>query len=205
MFCSNCGAEVSGNFCSQCGSPIKDSENITTGTTQDWSQEVQYKNLIRIAEVRDLVSRHAAMATKGLSGEEYLAFFDKVIPLGMPMEKLAALVQPIATYFGVKTGKEYSEIITNPPGTIIVSILCSLAQHGQVLQQVQQFADGCLLEATLPSDLWSFDGSIYVSVHKAGATTRVDATTKIRGQLFDWGKSKQCLETLFADIKSIPA
>ncbi len=152
-----------------------------------------------------MVSRYAAMAEKCLSGEEFLALSDKVIPLGLSLEKLGAVVQPIYAQLGVKTGDEHSETILSPPGTVIVSAICSLARHGQVLQQVQQFKDGCLLEATLPSDMWSFEGTLYVSVRQTEAGTRVDGATKIKGQLFDWGKSKRCLETLFADIKATPA
>ena len=204
MFCSNCGAEVSGNFCSKCGAPLRDISPWSTAPAADWSREVRYEKLIRIREVRDIVSRHAAMANKRLSGEEFLAFSDKVIPLGLSLEKLGAVVQPIYAELGVKAGKEYSETLSSPPGTV-VSALCSLARHGQILQQVRQFEDGCLLEATIPSDMWSFEGSLYITVRKAGTGTRVDGATKIKGQLFDWGKSKRCLETLFVDIKATPA
>jgi hypothetical protein len=204
MFCSNCGAEASENFCSRCGAPLKNVPDSAGVVTQDWSREVRYEKLIRIPEVRDMISRHAAMAKKGLTGEELLAFLDKVIPLGFSLEKLGAIVQPISAQLGIKTGKEHSETLANHPGTIMVAALCSLARHGQVLQQVRQFEDGCLLEATLPSDMWSFQGTFYVSVRAVGTGTRVDGATKIKGQLFDWGKSKRCLETLFADIKATP-
>ena len=115
------------------------------------------------------------------------------------------VVQPISAQLGIKTGNEYSETLSSSPGTVIVSALCSLARHVQVLQQVRQFEDGYLLEATLPSDMWSFEGALYVSVLKTEAGTRVDGATKIKGQLFDWGKSKCCLETLSADIKATPS
>jgi len=205
MFCSNCGTEVSGNFCWKCGAPLKDVSASPPAVNQDWSQEVRYEHLIRIPEVRDVVSRHAAMARKSLSGEEFLAFSDKVIPLVVSLEKLGAVVQPLYAQLGIKTGKEHSETLSSPPGTVIVSALCSLARHGQILQQVRQFEDGCLLEATLPSDMWSWEGTLYVSVRKAGTGTRVDGATNIKGQLFDWGKSKRCLETLFSDLKATPA
>jgi hypothetical protein len=205
MFCSNCGAEVSGNFCAKCGAPLKNVPDSSAVITQDWSREVRYEYLIRIPDVRDMISRHAAMAKKGLSGEQFLAFSDKVIPLGFSLEKLGSVLQPISAQLGIKTGKECSETLAIPPGTVIVTTLCSLARHGQALQQVQQFENGCLLEATLPSDMWSFEGVLYVSVREVGTGTRVDGATKIKGQLFDWGKSNRCLETLFADIRATPA
>jgi len=200
MFCSNCGAEVSGHFCSNCGASVG---NISSAT-QDWSQETRYEKLIRISEVRDIVTRHAAMAKKGLSAEGFLALCDKVHLLPVPLETLAAVGQTIGAHLGIKTGREYSEILPTPTGTVMVSALCSLARHGQVLQQVRQFEDGCLLEATLPSDMWSWEGTLYVSIRKSGTGTRVDCATKIEGQLFDWGKSKRKLEALFHDIKTRP-
>jgi hypothetical protein len=205
VFCWNCGAEVSGNFCSKCGAPLKDVPDSSAVVTQDWSREVQYEKIIRIPDVRDMISRHAAMAKKGLSGEEILALSDKVIPLGFSLEKLGAVLQPISAQLGIKTGKECSETLAIPPGTVMVTALCSLARHGQVLKQVRQLEDGCIVEASLPSDMWSFKGVLYVSVRKVGTGTRVDGATKIKGQIFDWGKSNGCLEALFADIKANPA
>ena len=205
MFCSNCGTEASGNFCSKCGSPLKDASTSPAVVDQDWSQQVHYEKIISIPAVKDMVSRHTAMAKKRLSAEEFLAFSDKVIPLGVSLEKVGAVVQPIYAQIGLKTGQEFSETLPSPPGTVIVSALCSMARRGQKLQQVRQLDDGCLLEATLPSDLWSFEGDLYLSVRKADSGTRVDGATKIKGQLFDWGKSKRCLQTLFSDIKATPA
>ncbi len=205
MFCSNCGAEATGNFCSKCGSPLKDTTQPLISVVDDWSKEMRYETLIGIPEVRDMISRHAGMTKKGLSAEEFLGFIDKVVPLGFSLEKLGAVAQPIYAQLGIKTGKEQSEILTSPPGTVIIAAICSLARHGQALQRVQQFDNGCLLEATLPSDMWSWEGVLLVSVREDGTGSRVEGATKIKGQLFDWGKSKRCLETLFADIKAIPA
>lgn len=205
MFCSNCGEELKGNFCSGCGAPAGGASNPPEHGPQDWSGEVRYEVLVRIPEVRDRIKKHASMSKKGLSGEELLAFFDKVVPLGFSLEKLGGVVQPISARLGVKTGKGLSETLPNPPGKVIVAALCSLDRRGQVLRQVQQYEDGCLLEAALPSDMWSFAGTLYISARKSEAGTHVEATTKIEGQLFDWGKSRRSLEALFSDLKASPA
>ena len=209
MYCSNCGAPASGNFCSSCGSALPAAAAVTTTSSavanRDWSGEIHYEKIIGIPAVKDMVSRHAAMAKKRMSADEFLAFSDKVIPLGVSLEKVGAVVQPIYAQIGLKTGQELSEILPRPPGAVIVSALCSMARNGQVLQQVRQHDDGCLLEATLPSDMWSFEGDLFVSVRRTETGTRVDGATRIRGQLFDWGKSKRCLQSLFSDIKATPA
>ncbi len=205
MFCSQCGAAISGPFCSQCGAPQTDVPQSSCTEPSDWSHEVRYEYLLRLPEVRDMISRHAAMAKKGLSGEQFLALVDQVIPVGFSMEKLGAVLQPISAQLGIQTGKERSETIATPPGTVLVAVLCSLARNSESVQQVRQYQDGCLLEASLPSDMWSLTGTLFVSIRKAGSGTRVEGATSIKGQLFDWGKSKRCLERLFADIKGTPA
>lgn len=206
MYCSNCGAEASGNFCSKCGSPLNNSVKAQNApSNDDWSGEVRYEVLVQIPEIREVISRHAGMAKKGISAEAFLGFIDKVVPLGFSIEKLGSVVQPIYAQLGIKTGKERTEIISSPPGKTIVSAICSLARNGQVLQRVHQFDDGCLIEAILPSDMWSFEGEVLVSVRREVSGSRVEAATKIKGQLFDWGKSSRCLDTLFTDINAIPA
>jgi hypothetical protein len=66
---------------------------------------------------------------------------------------------------------------------------------------VAQSADGCLLEAALPSDLFSLSGQLLVGVRRAAAATEVNAVTHIGGQFFDWGKSTRCIDQLFHDLE----
>jgi len=211
MFCSNCGAEARGNFCSKCGSPLTESPPASEAPpaseeiVQDWSRETRYEKLIRVPEVRDMIDRHAAMNGKRLSGEEFLAFCDKVIPLGFPLAKLVTSAQTLNTRLGIKTGKQRSETLETPPGAVMVAALCSFARNGQTIRRASQLDDGCLLETTLPSDVWTLEGSLHLSVRQAGAGTLVEAATTIQGQLFDWGKSKRCLEELFRDLRALPA
>lgn len=205
MFCSSCGAEARGNFCSECGESLVRGESTAQAEVKDWSHEIEYAKLIRIPEVRDKIGRHTAMAPKRLSGEEFLALCDKVVSLGVPLESIGLVGQALWARVGVETGKEHAEAFSIPPGAAIVAALCALARRGQNLQQVRQFTDGCLLEAKLPSDIWSFEGRILVNIRRSERLTRVEGATAIEGQFFDWGKSKRCLQTLFSDIKDISA
>jgi hypothetical protein len=88
--------------------------------------------------------------------------------VGVPLEELACLVQPIYGRLGIRTGKEQIRAVAAPASRLIVRAMCSLAAHGQVLRGVTQAADGCLLEATLPSDLFSFEGKLLVSIRRKG-------------------------------------
>lgn len=94
MFCTNCGAQASGNFCAKCGSSLTAHAGAPAGDITDWSQEIRYETLIRLPAVKDAIGRHAAIADKHVSGEDYLALFDKISPMGVPLSKLEMVVQP---------------------------------------------------------------------------------------------------------------
>jgi hypothetical protein len=52
--------------------------------------------------------------------------------------------------------------------------------------------------------MWSFAGDIVITVERQKEGTSVEAATVIKGQVFDWGKSKRLLNSLFEDISSLP-
>lgn len=209
MYCHHCGVKASGNFCSSCGARLASPETPAPSLPLSvaWEDEVRYDLLIQCPGVRERLARHAAQARKGLSGEAFLQICDKLFePIaGIPVAKVASIAAPILDRAGIRTGKTRKEVLPRRLGEVLVAALCSLAQHGQALKQVHQGEDGCVLEAAIPSDVWSFEGKLILSVQRRQEQTRVEAATTIPGQLFDWGKSTRCLERLFADLESPPA
>jgi hypothetical protein len=197
MFCAECGKQAHGKFCSHCGSPLEVPEQAEL--VADWS-EVCYDAILKFPGVQDLIDRNARQAPKRMSGEQWLALADKIAPVGVPMETLATAMQPMLDKMGIKAGKERTAQIAAPVGQVLVRALCSLAKHGQTLRLVTQANDGCQLDAALPSDLLSLEGSLLVRVRRNGPRTEVSAATKITGQFFDWGKSNRCLDQLFSDL-----
>jgi len=208
-YCSNCGAKVSGNFCSECGASLKSSDNsgITSKQYSNWDKTTSYEELLSIQSVRDLIAHHATLSKRSMSGEEFLKSCDiAFVPLtGVSLSMIGSIVQPIYAKLGMKTGKTRSASFNNPPGKILVALLCSLARNGRKVCRVQQGQDGCVIEAIIPSDLWSWEGNLVVSVQSKGDDTYVEAATVIKGQLYDWGKSNRCLEELFSDLSMTPA
>jgi hypothetical protein len=207
MFCSECGQEASGKFCSSCGQRLQPPETIEESTTDpvavDWTTITDYATLIGIYEVRARLAHHAGLSNKKLSGEEFLEACDKFLtPLtgGVPFTLIAKLTQPLSTRLGLKTGSTRAERLAEPTGTVIVAVLCALAQNGHTLGDVTQLPAGCTLRAAAPSDIWSFQGELHVDVRAEGATTVVEAAYTVPGQLFDWGKSRRGLDQLFADV-----
>jgi len=210
MFCSQCGTEATGNFCWKCGARLAHPGSTEEGSPKpddariDWAQEIHYEIIARQAEVRQLLARAAAVAKKRMTGEEFLAAIDKIAKFAVPLATLAEIAQPLTVRLGLGTGKSRSESFNLPPGRVIVGALCSMARHDQTLRGVEQGPDGCMLKAALPSDMWSLEGDLFVTIRRAESATRVEAATKVRGQLFDWGKSKAVLEDLFSEIPELP-
>lgn len=204
MFCSECGKPAYGKFCSHCGASLVISESspdlVPSEPVPDWDREVQYETILRFPGVRDMSDRHSRQAPKRITGEQFLALADKLVPLGEALEGLAAAIQPLYARLGIKTGKVQSHQVEAPVGRVLVRALCSLARHGQTLREVNQATDGCMLNATLPSDLFSLEGELLVSVRRNGLQAEVSRATYIGGQLFDWGKSNRCVDQLFTDL-----
>ena len=172
--------------------------------SQPWDDEVNYRALVQTPEVRELVDRYASLSRKKMSGEELLQLAEKIMPTGVPLDKVMSLFQPLATQMGIGTGQERVERIQTPVGRVLVRVLCSLARHGQSLRHVRQGSDGCALEASLPSDIWALEGLLGITVVRRGGWTDVGAATKIGGQWFDWGKSRRTLDQFFADLGHDP-
>lgn len=227
MYCSECGAKGTGKFCTGCGHRLAvasraeeqpretnvPSENADFDATVvlsiDWSDLVDYEQLIAIPAVRDRIARAAAQAKKRMTGEEILDLYgkamDKFTGVPLPMSKLAGVAQSAYAKLGVKTGKSRSGGYAVPVGEMLVRLLCSLAREGRTLRDVQQLSDGCIVKAALPSDLFALEGDLVVAVTRLGAGSRVEAHTDIPGQMFDWGKSTRCLDAMLAELGAAAA
>ena len=202
MFCQNCGAKAYGPYCSQCGAKIIGWEGESESAQRDWREEVRYEGLMSYPEVRDTLSRCASRTGFRLSGEEFLKLCDELIETvpGVSLSAIGSIAHRVYSAMGIKTGKVRREFFSAPVGKVIVGVLCSLARRGMDLKGVEQGENGCLFRAVIPSDLWSFAGELVVVVERVEGGTSVEASALIRGQLFDWGKSRRTLERLFGDI-----
>lgn len=226
MYCTNCGTKRTGNFCGNCGCkfppPIPDQAAKTVGVLEpdesplvedafladvgssDWEEEFRYKVLLHYPEVRDMIARYSAQAQKGFTAEEFLKICDLAYkPLvGLSLSTVASIALPLNRKLGFKTGKSRIEHFSSPIGHLLVSSVCSMARRSQTLKQVHQGENGCVFEAQLPSAVWAMDGEIMITVEHAAPKTKVEAITRIHGQLFDWGLSTRVLDQLFEDLRS---
>jgi hypothetical protein len=213
MFCSECGVEAAGRFCWSCGKPLHPSqpsvvsnELNTTPSSVPWPELTDCQALLAVPEVRTRIARHAALAKTKFSGEDFLECCDQLIgPLtgGVPLTLIAKIAQPISEKLGLKTGKNRREHLTERPGVVIVAVLCSLAQNGQKLHEVETATAGCSIRAAIPSDVWSLKGDLLISIRAENDMTVVEAGITIPGQVYDWGKSNRVLDRLFGDLRKL--
>jgi hypothetical protein len=208
MFCSHCGAAARDKFCSHCGRAllaiVRPDEPAAPASAIEWQSVVEYETVVSVPAVRDRIARAAAQAKRRMTGEQFLDLCGK--PLGsltgvpLPWSSIAQFARSVYANLGIKTGKSREAAFTLPPGEAMVAVLCWLARTGRTLRAAHQLTDGCLLKASLPSDLFALEGDLLVSVGRAGRGAKVSATIEIEGQAFDWGKSTRCLDELFADL-----
>jgi hypothetical protein len=213
MFCSQCGSQASGNFCSKCGAPLAHAEpSAPDGATDrgaqgndDWENEVRYEVLIKRPEVREMLARQSSAAPTPASSDGFLGVADKWLKPVVPYEILAGIMPTISARLGIRTGKERRDHLALKPGRVLVNTMGFLARHGYHPKTVQQATDGCTIEATVPANLMAPEGTLTVTVRRAGDGSEVDAAMEIKGQRFDYGKSHAILEELFQDLTKQPA
>jgi hypothetical protein len=86
---------------------------------------------------------------------------------------------------------------------MLTAVLCSLAQNAQDLRHVDQTGAGCVIVAAMPSDMWSLAGELVVAVRNESAATLIEAAATVKGQYYDWGKSRRALDQLFSEITTL--
>ena len=112
MYCSECGKLASGKFCCHCGTRVGDGSQMVAiddpvdaplewESVVDWETESRYELLMRVPDVRETIDRHARQAKKGVTGEQLLEMYDKVVPTGVLLAKLVTIVQPLYAKWGI--------------------------------------------------------------------------------------------------------
>lgn len=224
MFCSECGVKATGKFCHACGARLATAETaiapaltpamppaVEAAITPQvaaipWQSEIRYAELLKVPHIRDTLAKLTMEAEPGMSATDILNVFDSAFkPMGpISMSKIAPVLQSMYGKWGINTGKQRQEVLATPPGVVIFNLLCALTKRGQKIREVTQGEDGCILQAVIPSSLWTMEGKLLVTVSKVPQGTQVEAATRISGQMYDWGMSNRLLDELFRGLKQTP-
>ncbi len=202
MFCSQCGKQCTGKFCWNCGAAL--TAGISAGTeidaartpqepvTGNWQASVNYEEVMKAPRVRDVLAKIAPPGAP-MSAEGFVETFGKIVPTAVPLVPVMKLAQDVYSRLGIKTGKTVVERLPRPVGQVIACAVCAIAKGGYKLLEARQASDGCTLLCEIPSDMFSFAGQLLVTIQSESDGTSVHAATSIKGQLYDWGKSKRVL------------
>ncbi|QEG41171.1 hypothetical protein [Roseimaritima ulvae] len=202
-YCVHCGTEGAVAFCPRCGltqSPESSQPAPPELPLGDWTLSVDYEHVLRHPEPQQRIATAQQGSREGITGENLLAVFDAVNPLGISFEKLAQAVVPICDKMGLHTGHQSQCAYEAPPGRLLVATLCTLAANALVVDQVEQQPDECGFTATIPSGMITNRGKLHVLVQDCQRYSQLSLGVRIAGQWHDWGKSKRMIAAMFTAV-----
>ncbi|MBS1643916.1 MAG: zinc ribbon domain-containing protein [Bacteroidetes bacterium] len=203
MFCSQCGKEASGNFCAHCGAALQ------TGTpahqaTKPWQEEKTIPELLANSEVRTLVRHFAAKAKKHLDAGDYFSTIDKIFkPGGISFKAIADVAVPIFGKLGIHTDHALTKVLALSLHEAILRGMCVLAQKGWPIAKIDLAENGIVINATIPSDLFTWTTDLWIHIEGEQQQARISLSTSIKGQLYDWGKSKRAMNRILDEMGTI--
>lgn len=113
--------------------------------------------------------------------------------------KQGLLGAKLGSALGIRVKRVKSASYTQPIGQVTVALLCALARGGYPIQRTVQGNDGYYLEAMLPSNWLSWEGTISCIVTGKADGTDIQVGVTVRGQAFDYGRSERVVTTILSD------
>jgi len=176
-----------------------------TQLSGNWTSEKNFEELIHYPEVRTLISQYASQSNNTLTAREFLGLADSAFDQKgeSTLQKLSDVIVPLYQNLGIGTGKSAHHRFNQSMQQVIVKSLCSLVRNGYPLNSFNKAINGIALTATIPADMWTWGGSILMSIEEVQSSTVVRIDAKIKGQLYDWGKSKGVINSVLSDIQQM--
>jgi len=204
MYCHKCGEKTNEEFCKNCGTKIVKEDSIIL---ESWKKENDYNKIIRHPDVLDLISEYSKKSKSKLSGEELISKFDLVFGTvtGLSLGFLTEIMIPIYGRLGIKTGKANSIRLNESIQEVFVKTMCSLEKNSHPIEEFHKAKDGLILIGNIKSDWKSFGGKILIELCDNNDSVDAKIQTIIKGQLYDWGKSKKIVKTILQDSPATSA
>ena len=210
MYCVHCGAEGAAAFCAECGQrqdPIVGKDDSPTESVDaiieavmHWTESIQYETVLGNPDARNRIAFVARDTQQGITGEDLLAVFDAVSPVGVSLVKLSKLIVPICDKLGIKTDRQAQHAFVAPPGRVLLATLCAMASKSLVIAEVRQDVEKCYLSAEIPATLITHCGKLQILLEVRDGYVQVSLATTISAQWYDWGKSTRLIREIFAAI-----
>lgn len=223
MYCTQCGAKAAPEhrFCAGCGARLATAAGgaaplalsspndpvpapAPSVPLEDWRETTNYRVVLGHPQVKELIASASKASKAGMTADEFLKLASPLLSAAGASPEATKLIAELAPGFyakmGVKTGKETRNGYATSFGRTLAAILCSLASRNQTLVAVQEGADGCVVQAEIPSSLTTWKGNLTLTLERRPEGTLVSSAVVFPGQTSDWGRAKRVLEELHQDI-----
>ena len=217
MFCTQCGRPFGDHdkFCGGCGAPRPGTDQAAAASPAslpqedvdpalDWRSSVRVREIANHPEVRARIRQVAGAVPTGMSADQFLDIARPLLAVAgagnVPLKTIKDVAVPFYARMGLKTNQELSQGFRSTFGETLAAALCSLASRSQPLVDIAEAANGCVINAKMPSSIWSWEGNIVTTLEQHPDGTLLRATVTVPGQAFDWGKSKRVLQDLIDDV-----
>ncbi len=203
MFCHNCGFKTDSTSCPDCGTKMVESDSKIINS---WRKESDFKELAKHPDVLEYISQHAEFSNKKISSEYLLDKFDLIFGTftGVSSNLIMEIGPPIYQKLGVKTGKEAKDVFNEPINELFVKVLCSVSANKKLeFKEFYQAKDGLIIVSLIKPDLISYKGNLMIELQGSdnGVVAKINAI--IKGQVYDFGKSKKIVSQVLNDLKTI--
>ncbi|NUP30920.1 MAG: hypothetical protein HOU01_04285 [Streptomycetaceae bacterium] len=173
----------------------------------DWRVEFRYGALMAQPEAMGRLEQAAARGKKRLTAREFMERGQQARDVwellggsfdGLEKQVSNLLGSALGRALGFEINKVHTAPYPQPVGMVLVGVSCAMAETGYRLTQVLQGTDGCVLEAALPRNWATKEGSVVCAVAGNAQQAQVQSAVKVTGQLYDWGRGKRVLADLSA-------
>ena len=170
---------------------------------------IGFQNLLNDQQFQAFVDHYIRSEESNINIKEFLSLFDAFAKkhLSSPTSLRDSLIawesSPLKSIDRIKTGKAQVDILQFSVKRTLIALLCVLVGTGSRVYNMQEIENGFILRATVPADIWSFEGDAHISILSQGNGTKMKAIAEIKGQLYDWGKTKRWLNKLFINLKML--
>ncbi len=204
MYCGECGKPGAGKYCTHCGTCLREAPLIKPDSRpSDWRNEHRYSVVVSIPEVQSRIARSAAKSKRRITAEEFLKLGDELTKAagGVPIGKLGYAIREFTTSLGVKMERQGEILLQEPIGAVLAAVLSVLAEESLTLRWVEEREDGCDIDSTIPSGLFSLDGDFSLQLRRHPRGTFLRATTKVAGQFYDLGNSQRFISHFLKSVQ----
>lgn len=143
------------------------------------------------------------LSEAGMSEQEVADFLGPIAGLSSGLFQLTMKAgDALGKTLNLGTRKKMEKAFSLDYALTVRAIALALESLGHKITMAFDTSRGSFIEATLPIDIFSLGGSLSFEIVEEGTSSiQVIGQAEIKGQLFDWGKSRRVLNGVFEKVE----